>query len=84
MTSLMCALMEVKAGKFDWPSVMHEGRAWIKQDLETNKKVQLLNLEVRIPLSEQFKSEFTSLNCYLEFPKGSYPMGNGRHIILSW
>jgi TIR domain len=80
--SLMCALGVLNAGKFEWPTVMHEGRVWIKQELDTNQSIQRDRIEVRVPLSDQFKSGLTAINCYVQYPTGSYPIGNGQHNIL--
>ncbi|WP_395007160.1 hypothetical protein [Undibacterium sp.] len=82
--SLMCALGVFRAGRFEWPTVMHEGGALIKQGLDTNQSIQRDRIEVRVPLSEQFKSGLTAINCYVQSPRGSYPIGNGQENILSW
>ncbi len=82
--SLMCALGVLKAEKFEWPTVMHEGKALIKQDLDTNQSIRHDRIEIRVPLSDQFKSGSTLINCYVQYPTGSYPIGNGHQNILSW
>lgn len=82
--ALMCALRTLRSGKFEWPEVMHEGRASIMHQLMPNQSMVRENMTVEIPLGSQFRSGETSISCFVEVPTGSYPIGDGTLNLLRW
>lgn len=82
--SLMCALGLLRAGKFEWPGVMHVGKVQVQQELESDRSLFRRDLSLEIPLTSELVSGATVFNCYVEHPGGSYPIGNGSHVTLRW
>jgi len=82
--SLMCALGMLKAGKFEWPDVMHEGRALIGHQLARDESIRRESMLIDIPLGPRFHSGATVMNCYIEYPTGSHLIGESRPIVLRW
>lgn len=83
--SISCSLGQIRSGQFVWPELPHRGKVQIDAISERNQKYRVAESKLEIPLGTVFRSSETTLNCFVDGPRGtSYPLSNGGLDVLSW
>jgi hypothetical protein len=84
LISMHCSLGVLSKGEFEWTNPLLEGRVPLNRRVPPRNNTQFQNLNIQIPTNSTAASGTTVLNCYIDVPGASYPLGDGKWTVLRW
>lgn len=84
LQALRCSLGVLEAGQFRWPQPVPRGQAAIQNTLPRDGQLNMADRLIRMPLTADTRTGVTVVNCYVDAPTASYPLGSGQFEVLHW